>query len=298
MNKSVGIDIGGTSVKAVVFTPGVEWNAAFAAEHSHDGTATGVSDAIRAALSKLEPMSHTEVPVGVCLPGLFDHARECLVRAVNLPDLVGVPMAEMLRAAGVRTSGRPGIFTDALAAGIDDASDRNLSGRLLAISLGTGVGAIVLDGLSPLKVSPPDAPLSSGHIGQFDVSSGEPDAPIGPDGGRGSLEAYIGAPALRSRLCTKPEDDLRAAVRSLSIDDPALRALVRALRVAHAIYRPDHISLLGGIGLGLTHLAQRIHAAVGDRLTNLARPDWTLVHGRHAFHAARGAARLALRIPR
>lgn len=310
MGSGLGIDIGGTSVKVAVLDAGIGHRAT----QPHDGTAKGVASALAAAVAQANIQSTAASPtsrltggppglfVGVCLPGLYDPKRDCLTRAVNLPGLVSVPIKPLLAAAGVPLTGNAShpahptyptvrIYSDALAAGIDDHRERKLTGRLLAVSLGTGVGAIVLDGLTPLKVSPPDAPLSSGHIGQFDVSlsSDAPTVPIGPDGGRGSLEAYIGAPALRERL-----GDLHEALPKLTADDPAIRALVRALRIAHAIYRPDHVSLLGGVGLGIAHLAPAIHAAVSDQLTGLARPHWTLAAARHAFHACNGAARLAL----
>jgi hypothetical protein len=57
------------------------------------------------------------------------------------------------------------------------------------------VGASVLDeGGKFLHVSGE----SPGHFGQLDVSL-ETDPPIGPDGGAGSLEAYIGTAALIAR---------------------------------------------------------------------------------------------------
>ena len=282
---ALGIDIGGTSVKASLLRSQASSSECLAV---HDGTPEGLRRAMVTIVESLDPHIAGVAAVGVCLPGLYDASADCLVRAVNLPGLVGVALKPLVSSALPRPSPLC-VRSDALAAGIDDAAERHLSGRLLAVSLGTGVGAIVLDGDAPLRVSPPDAPLSSGHLGQMDVSL-TADAPVGPDGGRGSLEAYIGAPALRARL-----GDLPAALPRLAADDPAVRALVRALRVAHAIYRPDHVSLLGGVGLGLAHLVPAIHAAVTDGLTSIARPHWTLVPARHTFHAARGAARLALR---
>lgn len=284
MITALGIDIGGTSVKASLLRgPTSSWECMA----THNNTPDGLTRALASIADSYDPLIANVAAVGVCLPGLYDAGRDCLVRAVNLPGLVGVALTPLVTRA-LRLPMPISVRSDALAAGIDDYADRELSGRLLALSLGTGVGAIVLDAMTPLKVSPPDAPLSSGHLGQMDVSLSA-DASVGPDGGRGSLEAYIGAPALLARL-----GDLHTALPGLTADDPAVRALVKALRISHAIYRPDHVSLLGGIGLGLAHLVPAIHAAVNDGLTSMARPHWTLTPARHAFHAARGAARLAL----
>ena len=118
-----------------------------------------------------------------------------IVRCVNIPGLEGTdPTALVRRSLG----GIPAPitrWTDAYAAGADARLTEGLEGRLLAISLGTGVGAAVIDdGCRQLVLHG----QSSGHLGQMDVSLGE-DAPLGPDGGRGSLEAYIGGPALLRR---------------------------------------------------------------------------------------------------
>jgi predicted NBD/HSP70 family sugar kinase len=187
------------------------------------------------------------------------------------------------------------VFTDAHAGAFDFFATHRTAGRILALSLGTGVGACVLDDGELLRVSPLAADgvgggVSSGHLGQMDVSPACPEpVPVGRDGGRGSLEAYLGAPALRERF----GNDLHAALRTVNLDDPAIRALVRGLRIAHAIYRPNTIALLGGVGLGLSHLIAPIRAATADGLTSLARPNWRLVAGDTLFHAAIGAARLA-----
>jgi hypothetical protein len=145
----------------------------------------------------------------------------------------------------------------------------------------------VLDDGLPLHVSG----TSPGHLGQIDVSidlPGEP-TPIGPDGGRGGLEAYIGLPALRARYGEGFADRLQA----LTPDDPPLLALARAIRIAHAIYRPQHIALLGGVGLRLAPVLPDLKARVDDALTSVARSGWTLSSGDSDLHAARGAARLA-----
>ena len=72
-----------------------------------------------------------------------------------------------------------------------------------------------------------------------------------------------------------------------------LSALVRAIRICHAIYRPDHIILAGGIGVRLLPLISKMKQACDVNLTKIAKEKWTLSAGEHDFHAALGAARLA-----
>jgi hypothetical protein len=76
-----------------------------------------------------------------------------------------------------------------------------------------------------------------------------------------------------------------------------VRALVRAIRIAHAIYRPLHVCLTGGVGIRLKPLVAEIRAAVEKDLTSVARPGWTLTTGESDYHAACGVARYASRKP-
>jgi predicted NBD/HSP70 family sugar kinase len=74
-----------------------------------------------------------------------------------------------------------------------------------------------------------------------------------------------------------------------------MRGLARIIRIAHAIYRPQHVTLAGGIGIRVAHLLPALRELVNQDLTRIAREDWTLEAGEHDFHAATGAARLAAR---
>jgi predicted NBD/HSP70 family sugar kinase len=91
----------------------------------------------------------------------------------------------------------------------------------------------------------------------------------------------------------KKYGDVATALKTFRGFEPPLRALARAIRIAHAIYRPQHVVLAGGIGIRMAHLAEPLHALVSTHLSSIARPNWTLTCGDSDFHAARGAARLA-----
>ncbi|MBZ0172462.1 MAG: hypothetical protein K8E66_08795, partial [Phycisphaerales bacterium] len=126
-----------------------------------------------------------------------------------------------------------------------------------------------------------------GHVGQMDVSFGEPDPPIGPDGGRGSLEGYVGWPAL---VCRFGEHHAADGIARLDTDDPVVRALVRAIRICHAMYKPGVIRLVGGVGALFEPIVPLLHAAASDRLTGVARPGWRLETMDDPYLAAIGAA--------
>ena len=108
---------------------------------------------------------------------------------------------------------------------------------------------------------------------------------VGPDGGAGGLEGYLGVAALYADY----GPDVSTAVAKFTGDEPPMLALVRAIRIAHAIYRPDHVCLCGGIGIRLKHLIPNLRDKIETRLTSLACSGWTLTPGDDDFHAARGA---------
>ena len=275
---SLGIDIGGTSVKlALQHDATTLWTAR--SQPYTSPTTPRLIEAIRTAAAGR--ISHID-RVGLCVPGLLDSAARTVRRAVNVPGIVGVRLDDLVHdALGLDPAVPAALMTDAFASALDIFAMRRPAGRLLVLSIGTGVGAAVLDEGKPLLVDG-DSP---GHIGQIDVSLAD-EPVIAPDGGAGGLEGYIGAAALAGRY----GDDPAAILPRLTIHDPPLRALARAIRISHAIYRPHHICLCGGIGIRLRHVCDDLHRAVAQDLTALARPGWTLTTGEDDFHAARGAA--------
>ena len=278
---ALGIDVGGSSVKVASIGPSGNIATAVSDRYQSPDAAT-IKDAIRTTMARLPRFRIATV--GLCLPGLYNENTDCVETAVNVPGIVGLPVRQLVDDALGQAVAPPIITTDAHAAAHDYRIKHKQPGRLLALSLGTGVGGCVLDDGIPLKVSG-NAP---GHLGHLDVSL-ETDPPRSPDGSAGTLEAYIGLPALRTRF----GDDVRTALAALGSDDPPLLALARAIRICHAIYRPHHIALLGGIGLCLRPALSQLRATTSQGLTSLARPEWTLTCGDDEFHAARGAARLA-----
>ncbi len=272
----VGIDIGGGSVKAALLRDGKVVSTGQSSSYSRPDTQT-IIGAIQEAIPAFEPGIDA---VGVCCPGLLDRASRTITLAVNVPGLVGISIDELLGRALGESIARAEILSDAAATAFDLYASRSLNGRLFNLTLGTGVGAAVIDDGRFVHVSGE----TPGHFGQIDVSL-DANPPIGPDGGAGSLEAYVGAAAM-VRYGANP-------LERLGVDDPPVRALVRAIRIGHAIYRPAHIGLAGGVGTRLARLLPEIRIAVDANLTSVARAGWTLFAGETDFHAACGAARYA-----
>lgn len=293
--RSIGIDIGGTSVKVSILECSPLGQTRLISQSKSEGyrnpSALQLSAAVAEAVERGMPRAQLGQDLGAvgwCAPGLVDSSG-VLLRSVNLPELVGTCLLSLVqRALGCEKSELPiARFTDAYAAGIDIYMAGGYTDRLLALSIGTGVGAAVIDCGGQQLVLHGE---SSGHFGQMDVSlDDEPHVPIGPDGGRGSLEAYIGIAALDARYGTLEESVLKALDRR----SPPIRALARAIRIGHAIYRPDRIVLLGGIGIRLVRALPELIALVGTSITSVARAPATICCGEHDFHAASGCARRA-----
>lgn len=280
--RALGIDIGGTRVKAAMVesrtgNPSWTWTSSAYSRPAAEDLEGIVRAAVLAA-----PAAPTSV--GLCIPGVVDGATGIVTRCVNIPGLEGRNPVDLARRCLHDEATAISRWSDAYAAGVDVRLTEGLQGRLLAISLGTGVGAAVIDeGCRQLVLHG----HSSGHFGQMDVSLSD-DAPLGPDGGRGSLEAYIGGPALMRRW-----GDPSTIAASLGPQTEPVRALARAIRIGHAIYKPDHVRLLGGVGLALARLGGGWREVVARDLTCVANPGWTLGHAKHEHHAAAGAARLS-----
>lgn len=280
---SLGIDIGGSSVKAIGIEPdGSTWQGQSSSYSKPDyrRLAAAIAEAVGD-----HQKNNEAIQAGLCVPGVLDLSKRIITRAFNVPGLTEITLDELVQNAIGPNAKLNWIGSDAIAAAFDAAQINQLTSRVFSLAIGTGVGAAVLDDGKPLLVSA----NSPGHWGQVDVSLPD-EQPIGPDGGAGGLEAYIGAPALRQRFGT---DDLAQPISKMSANEAPIRALVRAIRIGHAIYRPQHVLLLGGIGIHLSHLKSDICRMVNENLTKVARSDWTLSFGRDSWHAARGAARLA-----
>ena len=276
---SIGIDVGGTSVKVAALRNGQVISTSRSSRYERPG-ANECAAAIREACQNIpRPIDR----IGLCVPGILDVKKERIVYSANLPTLGNVRLLDLIGAALGRDTPAPVVANDSVATAYDIHASRQIRDRLLVIALGTGVGAAVLDDGAPLCVDGE----SPGHIGQFDVSiEGAP--VIGPDAGRGSLEGYVGAAALQQQYGPDPAGKIKP-------QDPAFGALVRAIRICHAIYRPHHVCLAGGVGIRLGHLTGELKKAVDCDLTNVARPDWTLSTADSDFHAAMGVARIAAR---
>lgn len=285
--RSLGIDIGGTSVK-VALRDGALTNTARSEQYRCPDRASLI-DALRGAIGLIDSSIDSSVPLGLCLPGRLNESETAIERSLNLPCLEGWLFDDLLRSV---LGFRPACFrvvSDMCATTHEIVRSQGLEGRVAVLAIGTGVGLGVYEHGQMCSIGS----RGIGHIGQIDVGRiGEADV-VGRDGSLNTLESYVGLPALRSRLGGANEEELLRFMGSLPSEDPALRALVHAMRVVHAIYVPDAIVLAGGVGLALQPSGEAIRDRVNEGLTSLANPNWSLGFADSLYHAASGAAMLA-----
>ena len=278
--RSLGIDVGGTSTKLALIENGnVLWTG-----QSNFYSRPDLAGLIQALREAAEGRVDRVDRCGICVPGIQNPERTMVIKSINLPALNGLPLIDLVHSAFGSGITRLKVCNDAISCASDVVVALGLKGRTLVLAMGTGVGAAVLDDGVPLLVDGE----SPGHIGMLDVSVGE-DPPVGPDGGAGSLEGYVGVPALRRDY----GQDVNATLAKLTADDVCMKALARAIRIGHALYRPNHVVLAGGVGIRLREKLPIIRTLVDTRLTSVARDDRTLQCAVNDFHAACGAARLS-----
>jgi len=286
---TLGIDIGGTSVK-VCLLDGDACHTSRSSVYANPSREKLI-DAIREAIGQLRQMIgvtiDATIPVGFCLPGKRSGDGQSIERSVNLPCLDGWVFDELMTQSLGHLAIKWRVLSDVQAAGEDFICAHKCCDRTAIIAIGTGVGIAVFDDREAAGIGK----RGVGHLGMMDMGRlGERDV-VGPDGAKNTLESYIGARAIEARFPEIESAMLPEAIGTLAMDEPTMTAIVRMIRVVHAIYVPDQIVLMGGIGIALKPLQIQLQTVVNDGLTSLANPSWRLMFGDSPYHAARGAAR-------
>ena len=280
----LGIDIGGSSVK-VCLLDGDDVHNARSGSYINPSR-DELIDKIKEAVGLLPIAVARESRVGLCLPGKHSADGRSIERAVNLPCLNGWAFDDLLHDSLGWIPESFKVISDVLAAGSDYIRTHESVGRAAVIAIGTGVGLCVFDDATPIGIGTGGI----GHLGMIDMGQLGSTDRFAHDGARNTLESYIGARAIEQRFPGVVSIDLPVKIQQLELDGPILIALVRAIRIEHAIYVPDQVVLMGGVGIALQPKHDELDAEIRDGLTTLAKSDWTLAFGDSSYHAARGAA--------
>lgn len=207
MERVLGIDIGGTNVKACVLelrdAPALVYEHAIAT-HA-DRRAAGVLDSVeRQARKAIDEVGSVD-RIGVGAPGPLDLAAGRSLRMPNLPGWENVPIVDELE----RRLGLPvHLINDARAMTLAEHAVGAGSGTdaLVCFALGTGVGGGVvvggrlLDGLN-------------GTVGELGHQTIERRGRRCPCGNRGCLEQYASGPAIARSAHTSTAAEAATAAR-------------------------------------------------------------------------------------
>ena len=284
MASVVGVDVGGTRIKAARFSL---YGDVLARADVATPTGPAIAGAVASTVAGLRDSD--TVAVGVVLPGIVDRAAGVVRWSANL-SWRDVPLREQLAVE----LGLPVVIEhDVTAAAI---AEYDATGSdLLFVAMGTGIGAAyivdgeVLHGSSGL----------AGELGHILVrSDGEPCA----CGQFGCLEAYASAAAVARRYVAlgEPAESTAADVVAACDRDPlaasvwsdAVEALGTGLAAATLLLDPARIVLGGGLTAAGADLLDPVAAALAARLRWRPAPPLSITTlGLDA--GVRGAALLA-----
>ena len=269
----VGCDVGGTTVKLVRLRRGRvarRQEIPSRAPEPVGKPAADFLDRLCAALRDVSPAEPGKVaPLGVALPGFLDARRRKVLHLSHLPELDGLPLASRLE----RRLGRPVILdTDTNAGAVGEArlgAGRG-AGRLLYVSLGTGLGAAFTVRGEPLRVSH----HTVGQIAHLPIGE---DGPRCSCGRRGCAEALLGAGGIVWRAGLDRRSSPRLLQERAEAGDPAARAewrqtgelLGRLLNVLIPLLQPDVVVVGGGVARAADHF---LPAAAAHLKRTLPRP--------------------------
>ena len=288
----LGIDVGGTSIKAAVIDAAgaIRGRGAVPTEQAL-GSAAGL-DRIEAAATAALADAGADLPeiaaVGLATPGPMNLKTGCLLRPSNLPGWANWAIREAVAAR----FGKPtALQNDANAAAYGEywsGAGRDCD-SLILWTLGTGIGCGII-----LRDAVIEGEHSHGSECGHIVVDSRPDARVHPGTGQpGTLEAYCGARAVKARTAERldagersvltdwvgageplsPKLICRAAADgdalALSVMDETARLLgVGTVSVLHTI-DPDCVLLGGAMTFGGPG------TATGDRFLRVLREEVT-----------------------
>ncbi|WP_214111041.1 ROK family protein [Acrocarpospora catenulata] len=295
---AIGVDVGETHVQVELFD--LDMNEKARAEyplrpdgHDVDVVVRNILSGIDAVLADAGVAPEQVLGVGVGMPGIVESGPDALIHAQTF-GWDGVPLGALLREGtslplyidnGAKTLGQAELWFGA---------GRGSRNAVIAL-IGSGVGAaIITDG-----VTYRGANSSAGEWGHTKIALGGRACRCG---GRGCLEAYIGAEAILERaglpLDTASEQaQLAELVRSgAPVVDETVEYLGAGLANLINLFNPERIVVGGWAGLTLgQHLLTKIKKAAAENCLTQPFSTASIVLGRLGPDAvALGAATLVI----
>ncbi|WP_131739260.1 ROK family protein [Actinomadura roseirufa] len=292
----IGIDVGGTSMKAAL-ADGTTVLAAESCPTDREDPVGGVLGFAAHLAARAEELTGSPAAAaGIALPGIVDEAAGVAVHSANLgwrdvpmvrlaTERLGVPVAI---GHDVRTGG----LAEAVLGAGRDAAD------FLFTAIGTGIAAALVLGGVPY----PGTRGWSGEIGHIVVRPGGAACACG---NRGCLETYASAAAVarrheeRAGLALPAERVIARAATgdadAAAVWDEALDCLADGLTAATLLLDPNLVVIGGGLAQAGAALLDPLAARLEERLK--FRPAPALRHSELGDQAAvHGATLLAARV--
>ncbi|MHA6670029.1 ROK family protein [Homoserinimonas sp. A447] len=290
---AIGIDVGGTSIKAAAVDAEGRLHAE---QRMHTPSADARGDKTARIISGLIDQfcaSHQVTSVGVAVPGIVDEESGVVVSAVNL-GWEGLHLRQMI----TRFTPLPLFFGQDVRAGahaeaaLGAARDRN--GVVAFVPIGTGIAAgIIVDGI------PLTAGGWAGEIGQIAVAT-----TAHREGTPRALESVASASAIARRIgCAdaKVAADLvnGGDASAIEVWNDAIDALAESLAWMTAIIGAETIIIGGGLSESGSLLMDPLERALAVRLGALRRPALlTAAFGDQAAIVGAGLLALGLEVDR
>ncbi len=289
----VGVDIGGTRIKAVILDSGAVH--ARHLEPTPGDVASTMGPTVAGVLARL--MASADLPagsvperVGVVVPGLVDEEQGRAAWSANLgwrdldvaAALAGHVDARVVLGHDVR-AGLLGEHLLGAAVGVGD---------VLFVPLGTGLAAALMTGGRVVRGT-----TWTGELGHVRVV---PDGPVCGCGRRGCLEAVAGATAVGKRWrAAGREGDARTVAEAVAAGDPlagevwreAVEALAAVIAPVVATAGTRLVVIGGGMAEAGPVLLDPLHAALAERLPDPGGVD-VVRSGLGEWSGAIGAAHL------
>lgn len=245
MSHVIGIDIGGTAIKALALTPTGEVIADHSLPTGDDGTPGWIENVARIVDELAARIGHSPAAIGLSAPGVPSRDGFSIVSMPGrLLGLENLHWEDLLNAPGPVP-----VLNDAQAALLGEVwlgAARGVDHAFL-LTLGTGVGGAILADGRLLRGHLGRA----GHLGHISLNpAGEPDIVNTP----GSLEQAIGECTVAARTLgrfTTTRDLVAAATAGdpFAIEkwDESVRALAAAIASLINVLDPEAVVIGGGI---------------------------------------------------
>jgi glucokinase len=264
LSTTIGVDIGGTNIKAGIVGPEGELlgrrSIETQAEHGFDHVLGRIVNLIRELVAEATALHAPTSAIGIGVPGPMSHAQGIIHSAPNMPGWVNVPLRQLIvDAVQLPTT----VENDANSAAFGEFSagaGRNTQDMVM-LTLGTGIGGGVVLGGRLWRGHFDNA----GEIGHMIVVPGGRPCPCGQ---RGCLERYASASSVgqrydearRVRGCVSDGAGVReteaAEVSQLAIaGDASARAVwdetcyflaLAVVNIQH-LFNPECVLLAGGL---------------------------------------------------